>query len=867
MQMHTHRVRAFALAAGLLLLVFSGWASADPPSRVARLGYTGGAVSFSPAGETDWVRATVNRPLTNGDRLWTDAAARAEIQVGGASIRVSGSTSLAVLNLDDRIVQLQMTQGTMNLRVRRLGPNQVFEVDTPNLAFTVRQSGDYRIVVDPGENATDIIVRSGRAQVYGEGAAYTVDAKQPYRFYGTGLRDYQVVARPVPDRFDQWASERDRRLDRSPSTRFVSPDVVGYQDLDAHGTWRRDRTYGNVWVPSRVAAGWTPYRDGHWSWIDPWGWTWVDDAPWGYAVSHYGRWTNMAGTWGWVPGSARTSAVYAPALVAFIGGNNFKLSNSSGNVGGVGWFPLAPREAYQPAYQVSRGYIDNVNRGHTTVNNTVVNNTVVNNTYNSTNVTQVVYANRQVPGAVVVVPATVFAQSQPVARAAVQVAPQSVASAVVAAVAAVAPTAISVRGAAVVGDKPPARVFDRPVVAHAAPPAARVGFVAQQQQLAANPGQPLVDAARKALVAAASAAAPASVVTVVAPVAAAPGAVLPAPAASVARPGIASARTEGAQAATAPSSAAVAAVPPASAAATVAAPVQNVPRPAVVASAPAQAGRPGVQPEPAAVVPARGQPVASAPRPAQAAAPPAARSSQSAAPAPAVADQPPKPALAKPAAVPAVAAPASTAAVAQPVAPARAPVKSAAMPAVAAPASTAAPAAQPVAPARVPAGAVSSARSEPVPAPRPAATSPSVAAPKPAPPPSAAAGSGGTAPQMPATAPTRQAVPERVVPPVASQAPLVVPPTPPAAPPPVVVRPTPLPAPAARPEAVPASPPAGPQGPVAAPRQQPGPPESAASRAERRDQRPPRAAASAPGGPRSQPEERRRDEDNRKPKE
>ena len=51
----------------------------DPPSRVARLSYTNGEVSFSPGGTDDWVAAAVNRPMTTGDKLWTDQSARAEI--------------------------------------------------------------------------------------------------------------------------------------------------------------------------------------------------------------------------------------------------------------------------------------------------------------------------------------------------------------------------------------------------------------------------------------------------------------------------------------------------------------------------------------------------------------------------------------------------------------------------------------------------------------------------------------------------------------------------------------------------------------------------------------------------------------------
>ena len=233
------RVPAVAFVAGIVVLAVFGVANADPPARVARMGYMNGAVSFSPAGENDWVQATINRPLTTGDRLWADAGARTEIQIGGAMIRMSAGTAVSILNLDDRIAQLQLTQGTLNVRVRRLEPDQVFEVDTPNLAFTLRRPGEYRIEVDPDGNATTIVVRKGQGEAYGEGAAYVIDSRQPYRFTGTGLREYQDIDAPRPDEFDRWSSDRDRGYDASASARYVSQDVVGYQDLDANGTLAR----------------------------------------------------------------------------------------------------------------------------------------------------------------------------------------------------------------------------------------------------------------------------------------------------------------------------------------------------------------------------------------------------------------------------------------------------------------------------------------------------------------------------------------------------------------------------------------------------------------------------------------------------
>ena len=500
----TQRRRAGGALATAFLLSFSGLVAAEPPSRAARLGYLSGSVSFSPAGQPDWVRANVNRPLTTGDRLWTGNSSGAELQVGGAAIRLGPSTSVVLLNLDNRIAQLQLSEGTLKIRVRSLGRGQTFEIATPNLAFTLRRAGEYRIEVDPQDDATAVIVSNGEGEVYGVGASYTVNSRRAYRFYGNRLSDYEALSARREDALDRWSRERDQRGNNSVSARYVSSEVVGYEDLDANGSWRVDANYGSVWTPTRVAAGWTPYRDGHWSWVQPWGWTWVDDAPWGYAVSHYGRWARISNNWSWVPGPRREQAVYAPALVAFIGGKNFQGSASAGgaSTAHVGWFPLAPRDVYQPSYASSRAYFDSINRSNAVIPATTIsqvyNTTIVNNTSNVTQVTQVtnvIYANQQVTGAVVAVPALAFLQSQPVAKATVQLTREAVASAPVLRVASVAPVQQSVQGGAhEAATTPPLR--NHPVIARTAPPPAALPFAAQQAQLAARPGRPIDEAQR-----------------------------------------------------------------------------------------------------------------------------------------------------------------------------------------------------------------------------------------------------------------------------------------------------------------------------------------------------------------------------------
>src|SRR5688500_15642981 len=98
----------------------TAWAENDPSGRVARLNYLRGSVSFQPAGETDWVQAVVNRPVTTGDRLWADDDARVEMQLGSSTIRLGASTGLSFFNLDDRTTQIELSAGTLNIRVLRL---------------------------------------------------------------------------------------------------------------------------------------------------------------------------------------------------------------------------------------------------------------------------------------------------------------------------------------------------------------------------------------------------------------------------------------------------------------------------------------------------------------------------------------------------------------------------------------------------------------------------------------------------------------------------------------------------------------------------------------------------------------------------
>ncbi len=476
---------AAIVAAGML-------AAQDPPTLIGRLSHLEGSVSFQPGGVDEWVPASLNRPLTSGDQIFADEGSRAEIQIPSAIFRLGSRSAFQFLSLDDQHVQVKLSEGPLIVRVREMESGS-FEIDTPNAAFTISAPGEYRIETYPDTNETYVTVRNGEGQVNGNGGSFTLHARE--QAVVSGQDQYQVYEAPGLDAFDEWSIGRDRRQYRSASSRYVSPYVVGAEDLDNYGDWRPNPEYGQVWYPRTMPTGWAPYQFGHWAWIDPWGWTWVDDAPWGFAPFHYGRWAFFDGNWGWVPSPLRVRPVYAPALVAWIGGGGFSVGLRLGGAS-VGWFPLSPRDVYIPAYRASPTYVTQVN----VTNTTIINNTNVTNVYNNYvrtgNVSVTNYVNRSVPGAVVVVPQSTLAAARPVQQEVTRVQPNQVNMISTAESAPrVAPQVASVLGrpasSGINVPRPPAAVISRAVVANSAPPPPPPSFQQRAGRLAQDPGRPI----------------------------------------------------------------------------------------------------------------------------------------------------------------------------------------------------------------------------------------------------------------------------------------------------------------------------------------------------------------------------------------
>jgi hypothetical protein len=340
--------------------MLSGVALAQVPDRVGRVAYLAGDVQFYSESAQAWLPAQLNAPVTSRNSLFTGPDGRAEIRFGSTALALDAQTQLDIHLLDDANFKAAVTRGSVSLRVRQMESDESCEVMAPGASYAMLQAGRFRIdAVDSGSSVT-VLAGLVNASVLG-GSSVMVESGQAVFAENGGFGRSSAHSSAL----DHWAAQRDNVNRTSQSARYVSPNMTGYEELDANGRWASDPDYGNVWYPTtHVTPGWAPYRDGRWAYVAPWGWTWIDAAPWGFAPFHYGRWVMIGPRWAWMPGAYVRRPSYAPALVGFIGGSaggGGAISISIGTRPAVAWYPLPPWEHYRPAYGHHDRHLQNTN--------------------------------------------------------------------------------------------------------------------------------------------------------------------------------------------------------------------------------------------------------------------------------------------------------------------------------------------------------------------------------------------------------------------------------------------------------------------------------------------------------------------------
>lgn len=419
------RIGLSSLVPTALVILMSGSALAqddvEPPSLVGRISVVHGEVTMLRADETDWSPATINQPVTVGDAVYAANDADARLQIGATDISLMGDTEVDIASLDDNSGRIRLDSGIIAFRVAELPTADGLSIMTPRGTVLVTQPGTYRIDAGTEDLPTQVTAWTGAAQLGDTATAVNIQPGQSLLISGTPDAPQYSYADNIGQPPTEWRSPP-RIVAVPESQRYVAPEMTGAEDLYDYGAFETAPDYGAVWYPRTVPVNWQPYRYGHWEYVRPWGQTWIDDQPWGFAPFHYGRWAFIGHRWGWVPGAYVRRPVYAPALVAFVGGG---IGISVGIGGGsIGWVPLAPGEGYRPPYRASPTYIRNINRT-VVVNNVTINKTVINNNGRRPGQPPERVAGLANRRFATVVPTNVMSGARPVAAAAVTVRPDA----------------------------------------------------------------------------------------------------------------------------------------------------------------------------------------------------------------------------------------------------------------------------------------------------------------------------------------------------------------------------------------------------------------------------------------------------------
>ena len=250
---------------------------ADPPDRARRGSATSRAMSrCSRPAKKNGRRPSLNRPLTTGDKLWTEHDARAEIsrRTGG---RPAGQRHGLLISQCRR-----RHDPDAHDRGRHQREACARSTATSRSRSTRRMSrcrccvaGNYRVEVNDAGDTTVVKVSEGAAQV--TGPSQDTSSCMPSKLSRSrasmiSSRSSARWARPTSSIHGAWSAidaTITRRLRGPPSTCRPTSRATRISTTTARGVRNPSTDTCGRRGTSRV--DWAPYRYGRWVWISPWG--------------------------------------------------------------------------------------------------------------------------------------------------------------------------------------------------------------------------------------------------------------------------------------------------------------------------------------------------------------------------------------------------------------------------------------------------------------------------------------------------------------------------------------------------------------------------------------------------------------------
>ena len=312
---------------------FSTFSSASTLGSL-RLGLIEGDVQVRTEDTGEWVPASINMPLTDGDRIWVPDGGKTELQLkDGTLLRLDENSALEILTVEKDSYQFYLTEGRSYANFRGW-KGSFLQIDTPDSSIRVYDRSNFRVETTQ-DGYTDISVYGGIVYAESRDGEMNVDGGKTLSLREGSYAELSPLG--PPDEWERWNRKRDRRLaERRPPSRYLPDELQAYSsDFEENGRWVQVREYGYVWTPRVViSAGWAPYRVGRWVWIGG-DYVWVSYEPWGWVPYHYGRWAFISPIgWCWVP-PARGAVYWGPGFVGWVRTPTY-----------VSWVPLAPGEIY-----------------------------------------------------------------------------------------------------------------------------------------------------------------------------------------------------------------------------------------------------------------------------------------------------------------------------------------------------------------------------------------------------------------------------------------------------------------------------------------------------------------------------------------
>ena len=95
----------------------------------------------------EWVPASINMPLGDGDRIWVPKGGRTELQLrDGSFLRLDEESALEVLTLEENSFQFYLTEGYVYANFRGVR-GSLLQIDTPISSVRAYERANFRIDV------------------------------------------------------------------------------------------------------------------------------------------------------------------------------------------------------------------------------------------------------------------------------------------------------------------------------------------------------------------------------------------------------------------------------------------------------------------------------------------------------------------------------------------------------------------------------------------------------------------------------------------------------------------------------------------------------------------------------------------------